>query len=298
MEKYGEGIPDQKACGLRNSIGQFIYKHRAALLLYRSLALPFKELLYWKWVIHGFTCRRVSLHMRRKATVIIQPYHAKRLRNIAPLVRSALKCDFVEKVIINNNNPQVRIEDWVKVSCDRVALMNQEVNRGAGYSYILAGREDAEFFILIDDDLLIYPGQLALLFQRLVERPEVPHGLVGCDHQGRYVKRQEAEVAGLYNIYAITMEHIQAYLRSVEKIVTQENALRKAIDIWGCDLILSRSGARNPMIHDAGYITQCRTWNAPGVANYLSRDFKQKRIEVGIALERIKEDLSKPPAQV
>ncbi|MFC1485932.1 glycosyltransferase family A protein [Candidatus Latescibacterota bacterium] len=228
----------------------------------------------------------ISLSMSEKATVVISSYSERRMRNIQPLVRSVLKCDFVEKVIVSNHNPQSQIEDFVKVDDSRVMLVNQPVRRSPGYRWIIASKEPAYYFIIIDDDVLISPKQLAVLFQRLVEQPEVPHGLAGCCPDGTYVTRQEREVAGLYNIYAVTRAHVQTYLEYTAEITTHGYASQESIEYWGDDIIISRTGRSRPRIHEAGFVLFCKTHDMSGVALWKEKQFEQRRRELRRILEK------------
>lgn len=256
--------------------------------LRKHLTLGVVELLYWKWVLESHIGRSVSLSMSQKATVIIPSYSEKRVRNLRPLVRSLLKCDFVEKVIVSNNNPRIRIRDRIGIDDSRVVIFDQPVRRGPGYGWILASKEKADYVIAIDDDLLISPKQLAMLFQQLVEHPEAPHGLLGCDSDGTYVKRQEAEVASLYNIYAVTGAHIRTYLEHTRGMTARGYVTQETVEFWSCDMVISQSGMCQPRIHDAGFVLQCITHDRPGVALWKDSRFRQQRKEVYRALEKVR----------
>ncbi|MGL5082033.1 MAG: glycosyltransferase family A protein [Microcoleaceae cyanobacterium] len=252
-----------------------------------------REILYWKWVLDGHIGQNLSVSTNQKLTVIVPSYHASRARNIQPLIRSVLKCDFVEKIIISNHNPLIRLEDWVEVSDDaRVMLINQPVRRGCGYGWIVASQQSSDYFVVIDDDLLIYPDQLVMLFQRLIEEPESPHGFIGRRSDGEYVMQQETEVAFLYNIYAVTKTHIQRYLEYAAAIVAKGYASQESIEYWSDDIIISQTGVHQPRIHDAGFILQCKTTRTSGVATFVEGQFEGRRLEVYQALQKVKKDTS------
>ncbi|MGH9941657.1 MAG: hypothetical protein ACRD9R_04765 [Pyrinomonadaceae bacterium] len=254
------------------------------MTLLRAMA---REVLYRKWVLSGYVGRNVPAHDAPQAICIIQSYRPERMRNVAPLVRCLLKCDFIEKIIVSNNNPRLHIHDWVRLRDGRVTLVNQPVRRGCGYRWIIAGAEGADYFIAIDDDCLLYPAQFAALFRRLVERPEVPHGLAGL-RRSRYVQRYEGEVDVLYNVFAVTRAHVAAYLTYVEEIVANEYAPHEAIEFWGDDVIMSQTGAARARVHDVGRLSWCRTAFAPGVALHKEAQFELRRNEVSRALEMVK----------
>ncbi|MBA4322624.1 MAG: hypothetical protein C0408_07390, partial [Odoribacter sp.] len=52
-----------------------------------------------------------------KACAIVLSY--ARPKNIEWIVRALLLCPFIEKVIVSNNNPDLKIEDWVHIDDDR-----------------------------------------------------------------------------------------------------------------------------------------------------------------------------------
>jgi hypothetical protein len=227
-----------------------------------------------------------------KVTIIVPSYHKYRSRNLQPMARLTLKCGFVEKMIISNHNPEICLHDWVRTNDPRIVLINQPILRGCGYGWVIASQEKADYFIVIDDDMLIYPKQLAILFQHLVNTTESPHGLIGRRANGEYIKHQDAEVAFLYNIYAVTQAHIQKYLDYVREIVAKGYASLEAIEFWADDLILSQTGTVQPRIHKAGCIAQCKTTKAVGVSTFTESLFDGHRLQVYRALVKMKADSS------
>jgi glycosyltransferase involved in cell wall biosynthesis len=245
-----------------------------------------RQVHHWVWIANGRFGRNISINTPDKLTVIIPSYNIERVGNITPQVRSILKCDFVEKIIVSNHNPQILLEDWVNIDDGRLKLINQPTRRGCGYGWIVGSNTNSEFIIVIDDDLLIFPEQLTILFKQLVKQPEIPHGLAGSFHS-RYFKNREMEVDNLYQIYAVTQTHIRKYLELVDKITRQGYASHESIEFWGDDIIISQTGKNKPKIHDAGYILWSPTAFQLGVATYLEEDFKPRRAEVRNALERV-----------
>lgn len=247
-----------------------------------------RELFYWKWTLDGYISYPVSLATDEKVTIVIPSYHASRARNLQPLVRSILKCNFVEKIIISNHNPEIRLEDWVQTGDDRVMLINHLVRRGCGYGWVVASQQNADYFIVIDDDMLIYPQQLTVLFQQLIKKPELPHGFIGIRADGEYIIHQEAEVECLYNIYAVTKAHIQKYLEYTKEMVANGYVSQESIEYWGDDLVLSQTGTGQPRIHKAGSIRQCKTTKTSGVATFTENQFEGQRLKVYHALAKVK----------
>ena len=169
-----------------------------------------------------------------------------------------------------------------------MVLINHPVRRGCGYGWIVASREPADYFIVIDDDMLISPQQLAVLFQQLMNQPEIPHGFIGRRANGEYVINQETEVEFLYNIYAVTKTHIQKYLEYTKEIVAHGYASQESIEYWSDDIVLSQTGTAQPRIHKAGFIRQCKTTQTSGVATFTENQFDRRRLEVYHALTKLK----------
>lgn len=255
----------------------------------------FRELLYQKWSLQSYLGSPLSLETDKKVTIIIPSYHSKRARNLQPLVRSLLKSNFVEKIIISNHNPEIKLEDWVKTDDSRVTLINHPVRRGCGYGWIVASQEkSADYFIVIDDDMLIYPQQLAQLFEQLIHQPEIPHGLIGRCADGEYVMSQDREVEFLYNIYAVTQAHIQKYLEYAQQLIDKGYASSESIEYWADDIIVSQTGIGRPRIHHVGLIRQCKTTKTSGVATFAENQFDGHRLAVYEGLAKVNSEKITP----
>jgi len=252
----------------------------------KSIRKGISQVHHWAWIANGRFGRNISINSPDKLTVIIPSYPPERVRNITPQVHSILKCDFVEKIIVSNHNPQLKLENWVKIDDKRLKLINQQTHRGCGYRWIVGINTKSEFIIALDDDLLIFPKQLAFLFRQLIDQPEIPHGLIGR-FNSKYYLNHDMEVDNLYEIYAVTQTHLKKYLELVQKITTQGYASYESVEFWGDDIIISNTGEGKPRIHDAGHLLRCPTATQPGVATYLKDDFKPRRSEVKNALERV-----------
>jgi hypothetical protein len=238
----------------------------------------------WFWLLHSHWGGTVRSKCARKLTVIISTYSPARMRNIPALVRSLLKCGFVERIIVSNNNPAVRIGERLSIRDPRLVLLDQSVRRGPGYSWVLALREQAEYFMSIDDDMLVFPRQVALLFERLVERPDVPHGFAG-QRGSQYVQCRESEVDTLYLIYAATKVHAQRYVEIITSIGESGILPVEVAELWGDDIILSRTGSGKPLIHDAGFLLQADTCYDPRIAIHKQAEFQVHRKLIESALK-------------
>jgi len=237
---------------------------------------------YAKWEYRARFGPRLKFAGTERATIVLLSY--KRPQNIEPLVRSALKCSFVAKVIVCNNNPDVRMESWVGVSDSRLVLLNQKKNLGPGYRFDIAIREPGDYFCFIDDDVFLYPEQIRKLFAYLLEDPSVPHGARGqivFDNQefldGIYGR--ECKVDILNGVYFFTKTHLEEYFR-LDKIL---NGLPRVDDI-----VLSFSGEAAPSCHDVGEILVCPTESVPGVAVWREAYFIERRLTALETLSRAK----------
>jgi hypothetical protein len=218
-----------------------------------------------RWTAHVHWGRPATAASNAKCTVVLVSY--KRPANMDMQVRSALKCAFVESVIVCNNNPDVTIGDWVKVHDPRLRLLDRPRRTGPGIRIALAAESEAEFIISFDDDAFHTQKQLATLFGALVAEPEIVHGTEGeakvpdmntsssesdypfeCGRRG-----MRCEVDALTQGYAFTRKHARRCLELFELL-----GLPKPEDIFnGEDLALSRSGEGNPRLEDIGEFAEC-----------------------------------------
>ena len=166
--------------------------------------------------------------------------------------------------------------------------MRQPSRRGCGVAWEIASREKGDYFIVVDDDLLVYPGQIATLFRALISDPRRPHGLSG-KRNGRYVVGQESVVDNLFGIYAVTRQQVETYRHLVGAIVAACEVAAEALEMWSDDVILSRCGTEPPIVHDAGYLLHCRSSASPSVALFRQAGFREQRLGALAALERLRD---------
>ncbi len=258
----------------------------------------------WVWRIHyGWD---ITMDVDASATVILSSFNEQRIQNIEPIVRGFLKCRFIEKVIVTNNNPEINIYDWVQLDDSRIQLINQPFRRRAGFRWFLAKEETAQYFLAVDDDLFIFPGQLRKLFGSLIQQPEVPHGLAGSiykssekvspgDLHHSYYRRKEMEVDVLHEVYAVTMDHVKTYFKYFEMLKEQHglssDIFYSSDDLvmlaYGDDILISHGGGARPRIHDCGNMLGCPTALAEGVALWQGEGFTERRLKI---LDSVKEN--------
>lgn len=250
-----------------------------------------KNNLNWLvYVLKSRFARNQYLPGNPGVTALLASFHHERLKNLQPLVRSILKCQFISKVILSNHNPEFDIQNWINIRDKRLSILNQPVRRGPGYCWELARNESSDYYLLIDDDFFITPFQIKRLIQHLIDEPGVTHGITG--HYNRvYYQNVEMEVNRLNQIYAISRAHLDEYFEYVNKIRSLDPDAHKAIEPYAHEIILSRTGNGRPRIHNVGRILRCPTVRKPGVAIHQGNEFRPSQAKVINALETIKRQL-------
>jgi hypothetical protein len=249
-----------------------------------------KKLIYALWVINGYVGIRFHLGAPPKVTVLIAYYNPARMKHINHQIRNFLKCSFVERIIISNHNPDIKIDTLVKVEHESLVILNQKIRRGSGYRWLVANEFSPEYLIVVDD-LLIFPWQLKKLFKSLVTEPEIPHGLAGLIRQKNGLfenhRKVNRSVDYLCEIYAITGNHLKRYIE-LSSEVSKNAALSKMVEFCADFIIISHTGSLPPQIHDAGFLMRCSTFNKAGVAAHKEPEFHKNILAVGLALNNIK----------
>ena len=244
---------------------------------------------FLKWYLRISFGRSVDIFPdKSKATVLLNSF--MRVKNIDPIVKACLKCRFIEKVIVSNNNPEYRIEDWVKSRDKRVILINQPVRKRCRIRWVVAARHKSEYYIAIDDDLFIYPEQLKFLFTQLLKNPAIPHSLFGTiiskskDASSRfestYLLQAEEDVDVIHQIYAVTREHVRNYFKLLRNIYTTNRVAAGYLRKRGDDITISHTGDGRPAIHDAGFVLECQTNTDPNLATFKQEGFYNQREEI------------------
>jgi hypothetical protein len=236
-----------------------------------------KQLVYCFWVMYGYIGWKLRLKASQKLTVLIASYHPARLRKINHQIRNLLKCEFVEKVVISSHNPAVEIEECVTLTDRRLVLLSQGVRRSGGYRWVVAREFAFEYLIVIDDDIVMFPWQLKILFENLLKDPSVPHGLSGMIQMQngdlQFHQREDIQVHYLTEIYAVTRKHLDQYFKMVELFVEQSSDLADPLERLADFVVISQTGPKHPRIHRAGRIFRDETYNAQGVATHKDEQF-------------------------
>jgi len=249
-----------------------------------------RDLKYNLWALNGFVGLRQSSKYDQKVTVLITYYNPVRMKHVNHQIRNILKCDFVEKVIISNHNPDIDINTLVEVKSKQVIVLNQDVRRGCGYRWQVAQQFAPDYLIVVDDDILLFPWQLKTLFNSLITEPEIPHGFAGMVRQKdgylEYRQKEDRSIDYLCEIYAITGSQLERYGTLRGEVVKNES-LTKIVDSAADFMVVSQTGSRNPKIHDGGRLFRCPTYNAEGVAVHMDNSFDTGILEVIKSLDDI-----------
>ena len=244
------------------------------------------------WILNGYLGRNVSSRVTHKATILITYYNPVRLKLINHQLRNILKCTFVEKLIVSNHNPEITINNVIQVNDQRLVSLNQPIKRACGYRWRIARELDADYLIVIDDDILLFPQQLKVLFEQLITQPAVPHGFSGMLHlkngEFQYREREDIDVHYLCEVYAVTKKHVEKYFDMVCVLAEQDETLPELIERLGDFIVISQTGTHNPKIHRIGRVFKSETFKMPGIANHMDHDFPGIVSQVSHAVEKMR----------
>ncbi|MDZ7319276.1 MAG: glycosyltransferase family 2 protein [candidate division KSB1 bacterium] len=257
----------------------------------QRLRIYLRQIKYALWALNGYVGLKSHLPIPSKVNVLITYYNPSRMRHINHQLRNLFKCDFVEKVIVSNHNPNIAIDSLVKVRDQRLVIVNQEIRRGCGYRWLVAQAFASEYLVVIDDDILLFPWQLKTLFAELVADPQVPHGFAGMvrhdDDFLEYREKENRSVDYLCEVYAITREHLKRYME-LRNYILKNESLARMIEFSVDFVVISQTGNYNPKIHDAGRLFRCPTYNESGIAVHKEREFDKGVLEMARALSDLK----------
>lgn len=224
-------------------------------------------------------------------TAILLSY--RRPQNIDPIIRSLLHCPSIRRIIVSNNNPEIRLEQWLSIRDSRIEIMHQAVRCQTTFRFMIATREQSEFFLCIDDDIFLLPSQIESLWSELRKDPEVPHGIFGQVYDAKTRSMRYAihsvtrRVDGLNRVYAFTQKHLNEFHRLAAALGLREGHSFWNRSLWD-DLALSFTGSAKPMIHDLGRFLNCPTNADVSTAAMREPDFFPLRLHLFEELSKIK----------
>jgi len=154
----------------------------------------------------------------------------------------------------------------------------------------VAREESAEYMLSIDDDVFLFPDQIARLFRALIQDSQVPHGLFGTVYRGlpaitrderkkteSYVYQREAEVDVLHRVYGISRIHLEGYFRYLDRSRVYHPLSEDSV---GDDIAISFTSRRRPRVHDLGPVLLCPSNSWAGIALHQEKDFFARRKEI------------------
>jgi hypothetical protein len=262
--------------------------HRPRGLSRRISQMGSAQRLYWRWMQAIYAGPRVKIAGGEKLTVLLQSY--QRPWNMDRQVRAAARCAFVSKILLSNNHPDVDLEKRLTCRDPRLVLVQNRVHRRAGFRWHLARAEDVEYMLSMDDDVFLFPGQIAGLFQCLIDDSEVPHGLFGTVYRGlpavtrderkkteSFVTQKETEVDVLHRVYGIGRVHLKNYFKYLDRSKAYRPLSEDAV---GDDIAISFASTRRPRVHDLGPILLCPSSRWSPIALHQEKAFFEKRREI------------------
>jgi hypothetical protein len=226
---------------------------------------------------------RVPLRAAAKATVIVLSY--KRMANIHRIVRNALLCGFVDRVIVSNNNPDEDLTPFVPIRDARLELVQQKTHRGPSYRYDLARDYPSRYYICIDDDVFPTPWQLRRLFATLLRNPDSPVGSAGeiwdstnarlmTIRCGLWPWRRDRvqPVDVLAQVHAFTDEHLAKYFGLLDAIGLDNASIHSSEDV-----VISFAGRTRPRLQAVGHVFECPSSYDAQIATHRREGFFQFR---------------------
>lgn len=229
------------------------------------------------WYIRVVFGKVVPSNTVEQLTIILLNY--RRPWNIPMIVRSALRCACVRKVIVCDNSATFCCRGPLTTA--RVELQVYPENRGTIARFEAAMADGGRYFLAMDDDVFLSPEQIHTLFRHLCKNPNVPHGVFGQDCQrGKEdvyaIVGREGPIDIISRVYAFTHEHVLAFFRVLDVLGIQNTEERRRLT-FGDDIILSHSGAGKPSCHDLGSLLSCPTSSSKGIAVFQEEGFWEYR---------------------
>ena len=233
------------------------------------------------WLLRRGLGLRERIPGNEKLRVVLLSF--RRMRNLRFIVDSLLLCDFVDEIVLSNNNADVTMEDFVPARDPRLRIINQPINCFPGNRYDLARASKAPYCLAIDDDLFLAPGQIRKLFQALLADPTVPYGAGGENfvmENSRIVDRRivqgfDGETDVIMWAYACTQEHIENYFRILDRLHIDNRTLKSSEDI-----VISFAGKGRARCVDLGRLLTCASSFTRGVATWRQDGFAEHRCDL------------------
>ena len=286
---------------------------RLILFCYRKswhVIIFFYKIVFGMLYKVGWRKKQIS---SEKLSVILLNY--ARPTNIEIQLRIVLCCDFVDEVILSNNNPDCDLSSFVSTNDPRLKIISQEKRKFPSVRFELGRLAKNNFIVAIDDDLFPRPDHIQKLFESLKAEPKIPHGwggeVYGIDHAdsdgqsklkiAEFKKYVDAEVDSLVWAFAFTKKINERYFQILSEIGETNELLS-----YSEDVPLSFSGEGPAKIHSSKKIRHCPTSLDDSIALHKQSGFGTKRVELvevcrkltGFIPEAEKKKDRKPPNKV
>lgn len=230
----------------------------------------------------------LTVEGNEKLTVVVASF--ARPENLQIIIDALVKCLFIDTIVVTNHNPDVKMEDYVRAPCGRVNILNSPTRRPPGYRFEVAVRSSGQYFVILDDDIFMFPEQLRWLFQYLMDNPSVPHGFHGtryvADADSKeqinmyHVARREDWVDILHQGYAVTRIHIERMMALTQSIVSAHDYDDHHPDSFADDILISHGGTGKARVHNLWPIITCSSALESPIAVSCQQDFGKKREKI------------------
>lgn len=206
----------------------------------------------------------------------------KRPQNMDRLIATLRAVDEIDKIILSNNNPDIRIEDWLSDTLD-VEVINQPQHAHCYKRFEIALDQPYDRFICPDDDIFLGSDQYRSILERFHQDPDKVHGVRGQVQTffgGKPVLKSgvsgvDTELDVLNCLYAFSRAHVERYFGLAEEIGITQSAQMVNID----DLLISFSGKGRSRCHDVGPLEFCSTQDDDEIATWRQPGFYDERMK-------------------
>lgn len=211
----------------------------------------------------------------------------KRPQNMDRLITTLRLVDEVDKIILSNNNPDVRIEEWLS-DMQNVEVINQPQHTHCYKRFEIALNQPFDRFICPDDDIFLSADQYRTLLQRASKDLEKVHGLRGqvqTFFKGKPVLRSgvsgvDTELDVLNCLYVFSKAHVEQFFGLAEQIGITQGSQMVNID----DLLISFSGTGRSRCHNVGALEFCSTQDDNDIATWRQPGFYDERMKTYLKL--------------
>jgi len=230
----------------------------------------------------------IAVAGNQRCTVVVASF--LRPKNIQTIISSLVKCRFVSDIVVSNHNPDIVMADFIESDDERITILNSARHEPCGYRFKVAGDLHGEYFMILDDDIFMFPEQIRKLFIHLLDDPAVPHGFHGTRYGSaghddgndeiQHVARREAYVDVLHQGYAVTRSQI-AHMLQIAEAANRSGQFpdENPVD-FADDLMISMSGKAQPRVHNLAPIITCPTSLQEDVAACGRPEFNTRRSRV------------------